>query len=51
VALVLRVALGRSRLTGWLVSLGTAWFAINVLLAPYSTRMRQDLQDLQQIFR
>ncbi len=51
VAMILRLVLGRSRLTGMLISLSTVWFAVNVLLAPYSARMRQDIQDLQSIFR
>jgi len=50
-AMILRMALGRNRLTRMLISLGTMWFAINVLMAPYSARMRQDIQDLQYIFR
>lgn len=50
-ALLLRIVLGKNRLTGLLISFGTMWFAINVLMAPYSPRMTQDLQDLQSIFR
>jgi hypothetical protein len=51
VAMVLRLALGRGRLTSWLITGSTVWFAINVLAAPYSARMRQDIYDLQNIFR
>ena len=51
IAILLRIVLGRNRLTRMLISAGTMWFAINVLLAPYSQRMRQDIQDLQYIFR
>jgi hypothetical protein len=51
-AMMLRVLLGKNRLTRALISLGTMWFAINVLAAPYSDRMRQDIVDLQHnIFR
>ena len=50
-AMVLRILLGKNRLTGTLVSVGTMWFAANILMAPYSARMRQDLVDLQYIFR
>ena len=50
-AILLRIVLGRNRLTRLLISLGTMWFAINVLMAPYSARMTQDLQNLQYIFR
>jgi hypothetical protein len=34
-----------------LLSLGTVWFAVNVLLAPFSTRMQQDILELRGIFR
>lgn len=51
VALALRAMLGKNRLTGMLISIGTMWFAVNVLMAPYSARMRQDLLNLQYIFR
>ncbi len=50
-AMILRLILGKNKLTGLLITVGTVWFAINILLAPYSARMRQDLQDLQHIFR
>ena len=50
-ALFVRVVLGKNRLTRMLISLGTMWFAVNVLMAPYSERMRQDIVDLQYIFR
>jgi len=50
-ALLLRIVLGKNRLTGVLISVGTMWFAINVFAAPYSARMTQDLQNLQSIFR
>ncbi len=50
-ALVLRVVLGRSRLTSLMVSLSTVWFAINIFLAPYSARMREDIRELQNILR
>jgi hypothetical protein len=51
VALIVRLLMGRNNLTRWLVTLSTMWFAINVLLAPYSAGMRQDLVSLQQMFR
>ena len=46
VAMLLRVVLGRTQFTRWAITLGTMWFAFNVLLAPYSTGIRQDLFDL-----
>ena len=51
VAMVLRIVLGGTRLTRALISVGTMWFVVNVLMAPYSVRMRQDLQQLPYIFR
>ena len=51
IALLSRLILGRGNFTRWLVTLSTMWFAINVLMAPYSTGMRQDLVDLEQMFR
>ena len=42
-AMVLRLLLGRTEFTRWSITLGTMWFAINVLLAPYSAGIRQDL--------
>jgi hypothetical protein len=51
IAIALRLALGKNKLTRTLISLGTMWFAINILAAPYSARMQQDIQNLQYIFR
>jgi len=36
VALALRILLGKTRITSLLVSASTVWFAVNVLMAPYS---------------
>ncbi|HUB32342.1 MAG TPA: hypothetical protein VMA31_04910 [Bryobacteraceae bacterium] len=46
VAMVLRVLLGRTQFTRWAVTVGTMWFAFNVLIAPYSAGIREDLFDL-----
>lgn len=35
-ALALRLLLGRNRITQFLVSAATTWFAVNVLLAPFT---------------
>ena len=51
VAMLLRLILGRTQLTRWAITVGTMWFAINVLLAPYSTGIRQDLLELGNRFR
>ena len=45
VALLLRIILGNCRTTRWMISLGTVWFAVNVLMAPYSAGMRQDIRN------
>ena len=50
-ALGLRLILGRNRLTSTLISASTVWFFINVLMAPYSARMRQEIENLQRIIR
>ena len=34
--------MGNNTLTRLLLSLSTTWFAINILMAPYSAGMRQD---------
>jgi hypothetical protein len=34
-----------------MVTLSTMWFAINILMAPYSAGMRQDIQSLTSMFR
>ena len=46
IAMILRVAVGKNRITRILISVTTVWFAINVLMAPYSARMQQDIVDL-----
>jgi hypothetical protein len=51
VAMLLRALLGRTQFTRWSLMFSTMWFAINVLLAPYSAGMRQDLVDLGNTFR
>jgi hypothetical protein len=51
VAILIRLLLGRNKLTRGLLSASTVWFVINVLMAPYSERMRQDLIVVQRMFR
>jgi hypothetical protein len=46
VAMLLRLLLGRTQFTRWAVTFGTMWFAFNVLIAPYSAGIRQDLFEL-----
>jgi hypothetical protein len=45
-ALVLRLIIGKNRLTRVALSLSTMWFAINVLMAPYSVEMREEILHL-----
>jgi hypothetical protein len=51
IAIVLRLFLGKNRVTKVLLSLSTTWFAINVLLTPYSARMQTDLESIRSMFR
>jgi hypothetical protein len=51
-AIVFRLIFGKNRLTAVLLSISTFWVAANVLLAPYSYGMRQDLVNLRRaVFR
>ena len=49
--MLLRLVLGRTEFTRWADHLCTMWFAMNVLLAPYSAGIRQDLLEFGQRFR
>ena len=51
VAMALRFLLGKSRFTTWFVSLSTMWFAINVLVAPYSPGTQREIESLWALFR
>jgi hypothetical protein len=51
VAMLLRWILGRTQFTRWAITVSTMWFAINVLLAPYSAGVREDLLELGSRFR
>jgi len=46
IAMFLRLVCGKSKTTSWLITLTTVWFAVNVMMAPYSAHMRQDVRDL-----
>lgn len=50
-AIVIRLMLGKNRMTRVMLSVATMWFAINVLLAPYSVEMRREIFDLALHFR
>jgi hypothetical protein len=47
IAVFVRLVLGNNQLTRWLFSLAVLWFAANVLMAPYSQGMRQDIRGLR----
>ena len=47
IAIFMRLVLGANRLTRWLISFSVLWFAVNILMAPYSAGMRQDIRDLR----
>ena len=49
--MLLRLVLGKNRLTRVLISLSTTWFVVNVLMAPFSEGMRRDIFDLGSWFR
>ena len=46
-AILLRLLLGNNALTRWVISLSVLWFAANILMAPYSAGMRQDIRNLR----
>ena len=46
-AIFMRLVLGNNQLTRWLISLSVMWFAANILMAPYSAGMRQDIRNLR----
>ncbi|MGA9623782.1 MAG: hypothetical protein WBQ65_04875 [Bryobacteraceae bacterium] len=50
-AILLRIVFGKNWVTGALLSVGTTWFAINVLMAPFSEGMRRDIFDVRSWFR
>jgi hypothetical protein len=50
-AISLRLMFGKNRATQVLLSISTTWFAINILMTPYSANMRDDLQQVRSMFR
>ena len=45
-AVILRLIFGKNRFTQILLSLATLWFCANILMAPYSEQMQEDLHKL-----
>lgn len=50
-AMIMRIAFGRNSATRWMLTVATTWFAINVMMAPYSAGMRQDILDFVALLR
>ncbi len=50
-AIAIRFIYGKNRVTHALLSISTLWFAINILLAPYSDGMQRDLAHVRSWFR
>lgn len=46
-AIIVRLMFGKNQVTRALLSISTIWFLANVLVAPYSYGMRQDLMNLR----
>jgi hypothetical protein len=51
ITVILRFVFGSGKVVNTLVSIATVWFTVNVLAAPYSFRMQQDLDSVRQFFR
>lgn len=45
-AIAMRLLLGVNQLTRWLITLSVVWFAANILMAPYSANVREDIREL-----
>ena len=43
---IFRIVWGKNRATGWLFTFSLAWFVTNMLIAPFSAGLRQDLVNL-----
>ena len=50
-AMLLRIVFGKNQVTRVLLSVSTTWFAINVLMTPFSQGMQRDIFDLRSWFR
>jgi hypothetical protein len=48
-AWAVRVFAGKSRTASWLITAAAVWLVINILVAPYSAGMRQDLHNLSRL--
>ena len=50
-AITIRFIYGPNRVTKMLLSIGTMWFAVNILLSPYSAGMQRDIAHVRAWFR
>jgi hypothetical protein len=50
-AIFVRVVMGNNQLTRWLLSHSVLWFAVNILMAPYSAGIRQGIRSLRTLLR
>ncbi len=51
ITITLRFVFGSGKVVNTMVSIATVWFAVNVLAAPYSFQMQQDIESVRRIFR
>jgi hypothetical protein len=49
-AIGFRLVFGKNRVTRLLLSISTTWFAVNLLMAPFSSAMQRDLEHLRVMF-
>lgn len=49
IAVMIRLSTGKSKTADWLITLATVWFATNVLMAPYSSDVRQGIRNLSRL--
>ena len=46
-AIFVRLLVGNNMFSRWLISLSVLWFAANVMMAPYSAGVRQEIRNLR----
>jgi hypothetical protein len=46
-AIFVRLLVGNNLLSRWLILLSVLWFAANVMMAPYSAGVRQEIRNLR----
>ena len=48
-AIFVRLLVGNNLFSRWLISLSVLWFAANVMMAPYSAGLRQEIRNLRSL--